>query len=87
MSTLRQAVIEAIRESEHWAGGAVVLRMEDDRYVAYAGACVSEALRYHPNAIKVWQVTSPTDVGGPGATVEDAGALADQVLPDIRAWG
>jgi hypothetical protein len=87
MSTLRQAVIKAIQESEHWAGGAVVLRMEDDGYVAYAGACVPEVLRHHPDAIKVWQVTSPTNVGGPGATVEDAEELADRVLPDIKAWG
>lgn len=78
MTTLRDAVIEAIRESDHWMGGAVVVR-DGENFEAYPGAYMND-ISYTGSRDVVWDASNPCDVGGPDATVEDAEVLADMVL-------
>ena len=76
--TLRGAVAEAIRESAHWLGGAVVMR-DGESYYAYPGAYMND-ISYTGSRDVVWRVSDPTEVGGPDATADDAAALADLVV-------
>ena len=81
MSTLREAVVEAIRESEHWLGGARVV-LDGDAYLALPGAYLND-ISYTGDGEVIWSVTDPCDVGGPDATAEDAEALADMVCGEV----
>jgi hypothetical protein len=52
-TTLRTAVAEAIRESQHWMGGAVVVR-DGDAYYAYPGAYMSD-ISYTGSRNIIWR--------------------------------
>jgi len=83
-ATLRAAVIEAIRESGHWMGGAVVVQDGDD-YRAYPGAYMSD-ISFTGSRDVMCEISDPTEVGGPDATAEDAETLAEMVMRGYRPW-
>ena len=80
--TLKAAVIEAIRGTKNWESVEVTIHFTNGSCWTWKGSESDVLHRNPPDGQRIWVPTDWYDVGGPGATVTDAGALADKVVPD-----